>query len=311
MGKHKIALTIRSLSMDDAEFKKYQKACKFVFINKSNRRLSETELISALTDADGVIAGTEQFNARVIDSAKNLMVISRVGIGMDSIDVEAANRRGIQIQTTPIAPVQAVAEHTLALILCLLKQVPLYNEAIRREEPTVKPGSLLSGKTVGIVGLGKIGFRVAEMLSGLGCRIVFFDPFLSGHPAPESWCRVSLFEELLSHSDIITLHTSGQKGNSPIFDEKSFMKCKKGVIIINTARGSLIDENALIHALDSGIVAAAGLDVFFKEPYNGPLLSFSQVVATPHVASNTLESRREMEREAFENLIGSLEGIKG
>ncbi len=173
---------------------------------------------------------------------------------------------------------------------------------MRGDRVSLTPGLLLDKKTVGIVGLGRIGYRVAEILDALGCRIVFYDPFTTMDPH-EDWVRSKTLEELVRQSDIITLHAVSQMDNKPLFNADEFSKCKKGVIIINTARGTLIDERALVLALENGTVSSAGLDVFSTEPYKGPLLSFSQVIVTPHVASNTIESRRIMEREAFTNLL--------
>lgn len=306
MKKFKIAITIRSLVLNKTEHKDFFKKCDVIYINKTGQRLSEDYLVSVMSDAEGVIAGTEPFTNRVFESAKNLKVISRIGVGIDNIDMESATQHNVRILTTPQAPVQAVAEHTIALIFCALKKIPAYTVSMKNGDFSSSSGRLLSGKTVGIVGLGRIGYRVAEMLNALGCNINYFDPFTTTNP-PISWQCMSNLENLVAMADIISLHANPPKKTGAIIDEKILLKCKKGIIIINTARGTLIDEMALVQALKTGAVSAAGLDVFMREPYTGPLLSFPQVITTPHVASNTIESRSTMELEAFENLLRALE----
>ncbi|MCX5856263.1 MAG: NAD(P)-binding domain-containing protein, partial [Deltaproteobacteria bacterium] len=207
---------------------------------------------------------------------------------------------------TPNSPVQSVAEHTVALIFSLLKNIPQYNFQVRNSDFTLRPASNLYAKKVGIIGLGRIGSRVATILECTGCKIQFFDPFTKSY-IPSSWNRMDALEALMADSDIITIHSTASPSGKPLIEEKLLSHAKKGIIIINTARGSLIDENALITSLESGQVAGAGLDVFSVEPYKGDLLKFSQVIVTPHVASNTIEARMQMEDEAVNNLI---EGLK-
>jgi D-3-phosphoglycerate dehydrogenase len=286
---------------------KLRKRCRVGYINRSGRRLTEGDLSRVLDGVEGVIAGTEPFSRKVMDTCPLLQIISRVGTGIDSIDMEAAQTRGIRVFTTPEPPVQAVAEHTLALLLSVLKGIPLRNEMIRKGEEAMQPGTLLAGKTVGIIGFGRIGQTVAGMLGPFGCRILAYDPYRKGPDQAGVEFPASL-EDLAGEADILTLHASAQPGGRPIIDRHLLSRCRRGVVILNTARGSLIDEDALVHALEEGTVAAAGLDVFPSEPYRGPLLRFPQVIATPHVASNTTETRREMEMEAVENLLRGFEG---
>lgn len=301
-----VAITIRSFNLSSTAIEKLKENCTISFINKTGARLSETDLINALENVQGVIAGTETLSRSVIDQCSSLKMISRVGVGTDSIDLAAARDRGIQIVTTPNSPVQSVAEHTVALIFSLLKNIPQYNFQVRNSDFTLRPASNLYAKKVGIIGLGRIGSRVATILECTGCKIQFFDPFTKSY-IPSSWNRMDALEALMADSDIITIHSTASPSGKPLIEEKLLSHAKKGIIIINTARGSLIDENALITSLESGQVAGAGLDVFSVEPYKGDLLKFSQVIVTPHVASNTIEARMQMEDEAVNNLI---EGLK-
>jgi D-3-phosphoglycerate dehydrogenase / 2-oxoglutarate reductase len=299
-----IAITIRSFNLSGPAFEKLRDNFTISFVNKTGGRLSEADLMAVLGNVQGIIAGTETFSRRVIDQCSSLKVISRVGVGIDSIDLNAAQDRGIQILITPNSPVQSVAEHTLGLILSTLKRIPQYNEQMRRNDHAITAGALLSGKTVGIAGMGRIGTRVAEMLECFGCNIIFYDPVIS-RETPRSWKRVDSIENLVRGSDIVTIHSAPQPDCLPLINASVLSHAKK-IILINTARGSLIDESSLIDALSSGRVKAAALDVFSSEPYSGKLLTFPQVIVTPHVASNTIESRQYMEMEAADNLIRSL-----
>lgn len=297
-----IAITIRSFNHEGPAIKKLRDSFQITYVNLTGQRLSGNTLIHALREADGVIAGTEIFDDRVFQKSPQLQVISRVGTGLDSIDLVSAKQRGIRILSTPRSPVPAVTEHTLTLIFTVMKNIPYYNDTMRRGTPPVKPGKMLSGKKVGIVGLGRVGARVAAALDFFGCRISYFDPYTTQHANP-AWKQQPSVKDLVRDIDILSLHASAAPDTPPIIDADVLSCCKKGIIIINTARGSLIDEVALADGLRSDQVSGAGLDVFRNEPYSGELLSFSQVVATPHVASNTTESRDEMEMEAADNLI--------
>lgn len=302
MNRPPVAITIRSFDQLGRATKKLNDEFKIVYTNSTGLRLSENDLISALKNAEYVIAGTEIFSKNVLEASPNLKVISRVGVGIDNIDIATAEKHRIHILNTPEAPGLAVAEHTLALLLALLKKIPQYNQQMRDGNYAVESGLMLSGKTVGIVGLGRIGYRVATMLVALGCTIHYYDPYIRSGP-PSEWISLSSLENLVSSVEVVSLNTTPQKEGTAIFDNRIFAQCKKGIIVINTARGSLIDERALVDALDTGIVSAAGLDVFPMEPYNGELLKYPQVIVTPHVASNTIESRQQMEMEAVEHII--------
>jgi D-3-phosphoglycerate dehydrogenase len=307
MEKHTVAITIRSFDLHGPAMAHLLGHCRIVYTNTSGLRLSEETLAQALRGAEIALAGTEPFTESVIEAADRLRIISRVGTGTDSIDLDAAGKTGILVLTTPDAPVQAVAEHTLALLLAVLKQIPQYNDALRRGISMTRPGSLLAGKHIGVIGLGRIGTRVADMLESLGCSIAYYDPFVK-EPARRTWQKRETLPDLVAGADILTLHAPAQAERRPLLDAAVLGSCKKGIIIINSARGSLINEDAMISALEDGTIAGAGLDVFPSEPYTGPLLSYPQVIATPHVASHTLETRTLMEQEAVEKVISALTG---
>jgi len=306
MIKPRVAITARSFDLKGPAFSQLHEKTDICYINKTGHRLDSSELQKAIVTVHAAVAGTEQFSRDIIESSKSLKIISRIGVGTDSIDLDTARKNGIRILTTPEAPAQSVAEHTIGLIFAVLKRIPEYNTNIRRNDWSVRPALLLSGKNAGIIGMGRIGKKVASMLSALGCKIRYYDPFVSDRKGIIG-TRCELLEGLLRGSDIITLHTPPLPNNRPLLDERLFESCKKGCIIINTSRGSLLAEDGLLHALDSGRVSAAALDVFWNEPYHGPLLLRPEVIMTPHVASNTLESRWQMEKEAVENIFRAMQ----
>ena len=305
--KPSLAITIRSFTPDAAVEEILKSRFDIRYVNTSGKRLSEDELSSAIRGADAVIAGTEEFTRSVIDASPQLRMISRVGVGTDSIDLDTAAKQNIRILITAASAIQPVAEHTLALIFCVSRRLAEYYTSARVHDHRVKQASLLFGKTVGIIGIGRIGSRVGELVLCLGCPVIYYDPFVTTSPNP-AFTRAGSLDELFQKADIITLHVPAKKGDKALLDREAFNQCRNGVIIINTARGSLVDEQALSEALDSGKVAGAGLDVTAEEPYNGPLLSFPHVVITPHVASNTTESRKAMEREAVDNILNAISG---
>lgn len=302
MSMLNLAITIRSFNYDGPAINKLNNTFTITYANRSGQRLSDDALVHALSGADCVIAGTETFTEAIFEQSPRLKAISRVGTGLDSIDLAAAKTRGIAILSTPRSPIPAVTEHTISLIFSVMKNIPYYNDAMRKGSPQIRPGRMLAGKKAGIIGLGKIGARVAAALDFFGCTVTYYDPY-THQPSNPAWNRVQSLPELVKDIDILTLHASADPTAPPLINADVLSVSKRGLIIINTARGTLIDEAALLEALKNGQVSGAGLDVFCHEPYSGELLTLPQVIATPHVASNTIESRDEMEKEAVENLI--------
>lgn len=309
MSRYTTAITIRAFDIGNPEVADLLASLDVVYVNSTGKRLEEDDLVRVLEDAEIVIAGTERISRTVIDHAPQLKIISRVGVGLDNIDLGAARERNITVLSTPHSPVTAVAEHTVALILSSLKRIPYLDTCVRLGNSPKGSGSLLSGKSAGIVGMGRIGRKTAGLLEALGCRILWYDPYATVME-DHNRIRYDSIRELMPHCDIVTLHAPAQEDNRPILDQQTLAVCRKGVFIVNTARGSLIDENALLRALDDGTVAGAALDVQSVEPYKGPLIRYQQVILTPHVASNTIESREQMEKEAVTNIIRTLEAMK-
>jgi len=270
-------------------------------VNPLGKRLTEGELIGFLTKDrySGIIAGTEPLTGKVLNAAPTLMVISRVGIGVDNIDLEAAKKHSIKVFTTLDIVTDAVAELTMGLILCALRKINLCDRNMRKGLWKKEEGNLFKGKTLGIIGFGRIGQRVAELSRNFGVRIIFYDVMEKSTEMAE---QVSL-EYVLENSDVITIHIAGK---DEVLSADRVFKVKHNAVIINTSRGTAINEDALYKSLTSGRISYAGMDVFRDEPYQGKIKELENVVLTSHVGSYTVETRVKMEVEAVRNLVAGL-----
>jgi len=273
-----------------------------VKLNPFAARLTEDQVIELLgTDTIGLIAGLEPLTKNVLQAAKSLKVIARVGTGLDSVDLAAAKQLGITVLNTPDAPTKAVAEFTLAHILGLLRHVSQADRQVRVGVWKGLMGSLLETKTVGIVGFGRIGKRVATLLSAFGASVIISDAQVSKSVYP----NVEL-DELCIKSDILSLHLPYNEATHHIINEKNLNLMKKGSYIVNISRGGLVDETALLAALKSGHLAGAALDCFEQEPYEGELRNLETVQITAHMGSYARETRDLMEQEASRLLVDAL-----
>ena len=271
-------------------------------VNPVGRRWNEEETIRFLAGVDGLLAGLEPLNRRVLETARpSLKAIARIGIGITNVDVPACQEFGIKFSFTPDAPTEAVTELTLAALLALARDLEPMNRAMHAGKWPKAISRSLRELTVLILGYGRIGRSVARQLSAVGCSILVHDPFLPATAGVE-FPRVSLAEGL-ARAEVVSLHASG---NKPLLGADEFAVAKPGLIVLNSARGELIDETALIQALESGKVAKAWLDAFWQEPYSGPLLKFDQVLLTPHAATYTRRCRLNMETEAVKNILRDL-----
>ncbi len=272
--------------------------------NSYGRKLTETEAIALLgDDTVGMIAGIEPLTEHVLRSAKNLKVVSRCGTGLDNVDLAAAKHYGITVLNTPEAPAQAVAELTLGLILAASRHISQTDRLLRAGQWPRTQGRLLAAQLVGIVGLGRVGRRVARLCQAFGAEVVAHDSYVE--QSPQGVKLVSL-DELLARADIVSLHLTYDPHTHHLLNREAFARMKRGAIVINTARGGLIDEAALAEALLSGQLDAAALDVFEQEPYRGPLLQCDKAILTSHIGSLAKEARQRMELEAAENLLQGL-----
>jgi len=302
--KRKILIALQTFSeYSETPLKLLKNAGVEIVQNKLGHRLNQSEIIQLGKDCDGVIAGVEPYDAYVLNSLPNLKCISRCGVGVDSIDQETANKKSIAILTTPDAVVQPVAEMTIAMIFDLLRFVTLHTSILKSGRWERRAGHLLSSKRVGVIGLGRIGKKVSEMLKTLNADVCGHDIKPDREWADKVGVKLKSLQEILKTSDILCLHVSILKDSSFVLGSSEISKMKKGAIIVNTSRGQVIDEVALYEALRSGHLGGAGLDVFSSEPYHGPLCELDNVVLTPHISTLTEESRTEMEIEAVKNLL--------
>jgi D-3-phosphoglycerate dehydrogenase len=258
--------------------------------------LKGEELLQTIPAYHGLIirSGT-RVTKEVIAAATNLRVIGRAGIGVDNIDVEAATKQGIVVMNTPGGNNVTTAEHALSLMLALARNIPQANVSLKagrwtREKFT---GSEICNKTLGIIGLGNIGAIVAERALGLKMRVLAYDPFVSPEVAAKLRVELVSLDDIYARADFITVHTPLTKETRGLIGPAAFAKMKKGVRIVNCARGGIVDEDALLQAITTGIVAGAALDVFVEEPppVSHPLLQHEQVICTPHLGAATDEAQ--------------------
>jgi D-3-phosphoglycerate dehydrogenase len=258
-----------------------------------------------------VIRSATKLTAELIERAERLKVIGRAGVGVDNVDVAAATRRGIVVANAPESTVVSAAEHTIGLLVALARNVPQAHAALKqgRWERSKWGGVELADKTLAVLGFGRIGQQVARRAVGLGMRVVAYDPFVAAERFRELGAeRVETREELFAGAEFLTLHSPLTDETRRSIDAAAFDQMRKGVRLVNAARGELIDEDALVAALRDGKVAAAALDVFSEEPYSGPLLELDNVVVTPHLAASTGEAQDRAGEIIAEQVAAALDG---
>jgi D-3-phosphoglycerate dehydrogenase len=307
----RILVTPTSFAKGNPDLKSsLEKTVGQVIYNPSSRPLASAELAGLLKDVHGFIAGLDQIDAAALAAAKGLKVIARYGVGVDRVDVAAATRRGIVVTNTPGANSAAVAELAVGLMLALCRHICQADQAMRCGQWPRLDGIGLRGKTVGLVGFGAIGREVALRLRAFGCRLLAADPYVRpDETAGEAVSLVSL-DELLGSAHIVSLHTAATSANAGMVDADFLYKMKPGALLINTARGELIDEIALQQALEKKHLAGAALDCFGKEPPGAdhPLLRMPQVIATPHLGAHTDEAVNAMGQMSLNACLAVLRG---
>ena len=280
-----------------------------VTYNTTGKPLSSAQLAELLPGVDGFIAGLDAIDAAALAEADSLRVIARYGVGVDNVDLEAAAARGIVVTNTPGANATSVAELTVTLLLLLARPVLPAAAATRAGQWPRTSGLSLAGKTVGLLGLGAIGREVAGRLSGFDCRLLGYDVAPDEGFARSHQVTLVALEELLAQSDFLSLHVPLLPATRGFVDEAFLAAMKPGAYLINTARGELVDEAALLRALESGHLAGAALDAFVQEPPDAgsPLLALPQVIATPHMGAHTDGSTTAMGRMALADCLAVLE----
>lgn len=277
--------------------------------NPHGRPMSPEELVAVLTDVEGVIAGLDSFSDEVIASASRLKVIARYGVGYDRIDLEAAHQAGVRVTNAPGANGHSVAELAVGLMFAVARQIPQTSTAVAAGQWPRFEGVELTGRRLGVLGLGAIGRATAQMARGLGMEVCGFDPGLSRERIAELGVRPTELEEIFTVSDVLSLHIPLNAHTRHIVSAQRIAQMPENAIVINTARGGLIDEQAAAYALDAGHLHGVGLDAYEVEPPTGsPLVGHPKVVATPHSGAHSQESVQRTARAAVRNLLAVLDG---
>ena len=277
--------------------------------NPHEKPLGEDELIPLLSGCEGFIAGLDFVTRKVIESAPRLEVISRYGVGVDRVDLAAAKEKGVTVCNTPGVNANAVADLTFALLLCIARRVPLLDRETKNGKWLRSTGFELYGKTFGILGLGAVGKAAAQRAKGFSMKILAHDPFINKEYAEANGINAASFDDVIAQSDFLSLHLPLTDETRNILSGEAMKRMKKGAVIINTARGGLVDENAAYELLKSGHLGGLGLDAFETEPPGpSPLYTLDSVVITPHTGAHTAEATAGMAELSVKNLIDVLSG---
>ena len=288
-------------------------------VSDTLKELAEVQYVTGnyeaeLKDATAVIVGSGKINAEYLDKAPKLKLVARFGVGYDAVDVAECTKRGVYVTHTPDVLSSGVADHAWALILGFNRHIPLADTFTKtkwaKREGYIPFGWDTEGKTLGILGLGRIGLEVLRRAKGFPVDIIYYDIYRREDVEQEYGVEYVSFEELLSRSDILTIHTALTESTRGLINEKALAKMKPSALIVNTSRGPVIDEKALIKALQEKKIKGAALDVYEKEPtpLDNPLLKLDNVVLSPHCASATWETRRKMAVRSVGNVKAYLEG---
>lgn len=274
--------------------------------------LSEDELVAELNDVQALLVRSQtQVTARVIEAAPRLEVIGRAGVGVDNIDLDAATQRGVIVVNAPLANTMSTAEHAFGLMLAVARNTPQAHGSLRGGawDRSKYAGVELSGRSLGIVGLGRIGTEVASRARAFEMRVLAYDPFVSKDRASQLGVELMELDELLAESDFVTLHTALHEGTRGMIASEQFALMKPTAYLINAARGALVDEQALYDAVDSGQIAGAAIDVFSEEPAAGNVVTtHDRIVVTPHLAASTAEAQTRAATQTAEQILDILGG---
>ncbi len=289
--------------------KKLSDYCSNLVFNPTGKPLEGNILTGLLKDCDGYLAGLDSVTKEVLERCPKLRAVSRYGAGYDRVDTKAARSLGISVSNTPGANAQAVAELAFGMLLSLARNIPYLHEETRNGKWIRSTGTELFGKTIGIIGLGAIGKKLARCCGGFNMRILAYDPYIQEDYCKKHGIESVSFHTLLRESDFITLHLPLNESTYHIIDAEAFQNMKHSAILVNASRGGIIDEETAYHALTAGKLGGLGLDAFEKEPPEASVLfKLPNVIATPHAGAHTQEAAKAMADMAVDNLIQMLEG---
>lgn len=275
------------------------------------RMLTSDEIYQLAKGCTGIVAGIEKvYDQNFFQKFPEIRCLSRTGAGIDNIDLDAAKDRKVIVRNCPDAVMEAASELSIGMILSLLRKIPTANKEVKEGKWNQFHGNLLMGETVGIVGMGRIGKRVAVLLKPFGCKILGNDLVPDTEWSSQNFVELVDKRVLYANSDIICFHPSMLPQNLHMVDDRAISSMKNGVLIVNLSRGPIIDETSLLKFLKNGKVAGAALDVFETEPYKGQLTKMENVILTPHIGGSTHESRYKMQMRALDNLEEELANLK-
>jgi D-3-phosphoglycerate dehydrogenase len=299
----KIYITPRSITKSGhASLEKLKEAGFELIFGPPGQQPTEEEQLNILPDCIAYLAGIEPITGKILTAAKNLKIISRNGVGIDNIDLKAAEKLGIKVKIAAASNAQGVAELAMALIFSSIRSIPICNSYMKKGIWHRKNGIELEGKILGIIGCGNIGKRVIKMALGIGMNVIGFDIYPEETFHPDNRFKYTTLEEIFEKSDFISLHAP--PGEKPIINTESIRKMKNGIIIVNTARAALVDEAAMVKALNEGKVFVYATDVYNKEPPGiDELISHERTICTPHIGGYTSESIDRAAEAAVDNII--------
>ena len=270
-------------------------------------RMPEGELLEAVADADALIVRSEtQVTAAVIEAGARLQVVGRAGVGVDNVDLDAATRRGIAVVNAPTGNTIAAAEHTIAIMLSMARNIPQANASLRDQKwnRSAFIGTEVKGKTLGIIGLGRVGSEVAKRAIGFEMRVLGYDPYLVPERAARLGVEIAAFNDVLAESDFVTLHTPLTDTTKSLIGPEELARMKPTARLVNVARGGLVDEAALVEALDGERLAGAALDVFVNEPLQDFAIALHpKIVCTPHLGASTEEAQAGVTLEVVDQVL--------
>jgi D-3-phosphoglycerate dehydrogenase len=279
-------------------------------LTPQTKKLSEDEIIQKVKDLDAMIVGIERITEKVIAAAQKVKILAKHGAGVDNIDMKAASSKGIVVTSAPGANSDAVADLTIALFLSVARKIPFADRSIRQGTWPRIAGVQLSGKVLGIIGLGQIGKKVARRASGFDMKVLAYDVIKDEAFALKNGITYTAMEEIFPQCDYISLHIPLTPSTQRLIGEKELGMMKKDTILVNISRGNIVNEEALYQALKTGTIRGAALDVFAQEPADkaNPLLTLDNFIATPHMGGYTIEALRETGMICVRDIVNMLEG---
>jgi D-3-phosphoglycerate dehydrogenase len=311
LARCRVLVTPTSWAKNDPRLRTdLERAVGEVVYNTTGRPLGSADLARLLPGMDGYIAGVDTVDRRAIEAADRLRVIARYGVGVDGVDLAAARARGIVVTNTPGANAASVAELTIAMMLALARQLTEAVAATRRGQWPRLSGTAVTGKTVGLLGLGAVGREVARRLAGFGCRLLAHDPAVTAEAAHALGVELAPMDEVVAQADVLSLHLPVTPETRSLVDAAFLARMKPGAYLVNTSRGELVDEAALAQAIRDGRLRGAAVDVFTAEPppADHPLLGLDQVLATPHCGAHTDDATNAMGWMALRACLAVLAG---